>query len=85
MPLSLNTPVGDGHDNAPDDVADLEDALVAIGALTPEPGRPTPLPVVTPELDMAVTRYQAERGLKVDGVLAPGGPTERAINNDLAG
>mgnify|MGYP003675217611 CR=1 FL=1 len=85
MHFSLKSSVGDGHDNDPDDIADLEDSLVTIGAFTPRRGRPGPLPVITPELDMAVSRYQADRGLKVDGVLHPGGPTERAIQNDLAG
>lgn len=85
MRFVLGNSVGDGFENDPEDVANLEEGLTSIGAFSVGKRRPGPLPVITPELDMAISRYQSNRGLKVDGVLHPGGPTERAIQNDLAG
>ncbi len=85
MHISLRTPVGDGHENDPRDIADLQKSLVAVGAISPNRRATRSPEILTPEIDMAVSSYQADRGLKVDGQLHPGGPTERAINNDLAG
>jgi peptidoglycan hydrolase-like protein with peptidoglycan-binding domain len=82
--LQLSGGVGRGQDNDEDDVAATDGALRDIGAYVPppeyanEPQRYTTEPMVD-----ALTGFQEQNGLKVDGYALPGGPTERAINNRL--
>jgi len=80
--FQLKKPIGPNHVVDPDDVVRIKTALVDLGFLevpeegvTPWPGRPT---------IHAVADFQREKGLPVDGVVKPGGPTQRAINQSLA-
>jgi len=80
--FQLKKPIGPNHVVDPDDVVRIKTALVDLGFLevpeegvTPWPGRPT---------IHAVADFQREKGLPVDGVINPGGPTQQAINQSLA-
>jgi hypothetical protein len=84
--LYLQAPVGKGQENNPDDVEALDGTLRKINAYAPpaeyadNAQRYTTEPMIG-----ALERYQEQKGLKIDGVAKPGGPTERSINNDLLG
>lgn len=70
--------VGPNGKNDPADVAKLQDALVTQGAMDPKNatgyiGTPT---------TTAINTFQKNAGLKVDGVITPGGPTEAALTQD---
>ncbi len=84
--LNLRNGVGRGQENGEHDVFATDNALREIGAYTPppeyarEPQRYTTEPMVD-----ALEDFQEQNGLKIDGYAKPGGPTERAINNNLLG
>jgi hypothetical protein len=84
--LTLNAPAGNGQINDPADIAALDDSLRRINAYAPpleyanEPQRYATEPMIN-----ALEKFQEQNGLKIDGYAAPGGPTERAINNRLLG
>jgi peptidoglycan hydrolase-like protein with peptidoglycan-binding domain len=71
--------VGTGQSN-PADVRKVRSALRRTGY-----GRfpPRGATNVTPGLARAIRNFQTEYGLKPDGVIRPGGPTERALSMTL--
>ena len=79
----LRRPVGLGRSNDRDDIRTLKTMLHRIGQL-PEPEETFSGDFDTP-LEKAVTGFQQENGLAVDGRLMPGGETEhtlrRAVRN----
>lgn len=82
--LHLQAPVGKGQENNPDDVEALDGRLRSIRAYAPPPEyADNAQRYATEPMVSALERYQERHGLKIDGVALPGGPTERAINNEL--
>src|SRR5262249_26959845 len=82
--LNLANPVGRGQTNDEDDVETLDGALRDIGTYDPPPEYAgPPQRYATEPMVEALERFQEQNGLKVDGFAMPGGPTERAINNQL--
>lgn len=82
--LYLQSPVGKGQENNPEDVEALDDRLRRIKAyIPPAEYLESAQRYATEPMIGALERYQEEKGLKVDGIANPGGPTERAINNEL--
>lgn len=82
--LYLQSPVGKGQENNPEDVEALDDRLRKIKAyIPPAEYQENAQRYATEPMIGALERYQQDKGLKVDGIANPGGPTERAINNEL--
>lgn len=82
--LSLQSPVGKGQENNPDDIEAIDARLRKINAYSPPPEyADNPQRYATEPMVDALERYQERNGLKIDGIANPGGPTERAINNHL--
>lgn len=78
-PPALSAPVGPAAPNRPGDVGRVAEALRSAGFL----GRAQAGAFDSP-LDAGVRDFQRRRGLKVDGLLNPGGPTARALGRALA-
>ena len=77
----LRRPVGLGRSNDRDDIRTLKTMLHRIGRL-PEPEESFSGDFDTP-LEKAVTGFQRDNGLDVDGRLVPGGETERALRRSV--
>lgn len=73
--------VGNGRGCQLGDVLSLRAALNTLGRHGPKDRH---LPCLDQMLDTLVRAYQRNRGLKIDGWLAPDGPTARSIRFDLA-
>ena len=71
----LTGSVGNNLDNAPEDVSTTKTNLNALGYFDDD----TDNGYITRELDTGIKNFQKDNDLKVDGVLRPGGETERAI------
>lgn len=69
--LALGLPSRDG------DILTAKRLFQSIGRLEPPPGGFSPL--FDRDLDGAVRAFQEDNGLLVDGLITPGGPTERNI------
>lgn len=71
--------VGNNMRNSEKDVIGVRSALKAVGRHidNPESG------IITRDMDTAIKSYQKERGLKIDGILLPGGETESALIGDI--
>jgi len=78
----LRKPIGPNHVVEPGDVVRTKSALAGLGFFEPPDEGITPWPD-RPMID-AVTDFQRAYGLKPDGVINRGGPTEEAINAALA-
>lgn len=81
--LTLRGGVGLHQPNAPADVLDLKQALAVTGHYLADAARradPTP----EPDLNVALTAFQRDFNLTLDGVSLPGGETERRLN-EIAG
>ena len=83
--LSLTAPVGPPDlpktRNRADDVGRVEGALNSAGILG---GGERRRPVFDTRLETGVRDFQRRKGLRVDGLLNPGGPTIRALGRVLA-
>jgi peptidoglycan hydrolase-like protein with peptidoglycan-binding domain len=76
--------VGNSMDNHPDDVRTTKRNLKYAGYFDTDNGEDDPEnPILTRALDTRIKRFQADRGLKVDGILKPGGETERSLFETL--
>lgn len=73
--------VGNGRPCQPGDVLALRAALGSLGRHGPKDREQS---CIDRALDSVVRAYQRDRGLKIDGWLAPDGPTARSIRFDLA-
>jgi hypothetical protein len=78
---SLGGVVGNGRASRPEDVAKVQHAMGGLGRYR----RPNDEPngILDRGLDRAIRGYQADRGLKQDGWMAPRGETAREIGTDL--
>jgi peptidoglycan hydrolase-like protein with peptidoglycan-binding domain len=84
MLLTISAPVGRGQENEPNDVYATDNAMREAGIYSPDyPYDAGPARYLHDPMVEAVENFQQRNGLKVDGYLNPGGPTERAINNRL--
>lgn len=70
--------VGNNMVNEDEDVRHVKGALSRIG-LFDQSVAPEPHGIITHEMDTAIKGFQGAKGLKIDGVLEPGGETETAI------
>lgn len=71
----LRGPVGNGRANDLDDIRAVKSRLAESGHFSGD----TDNGYITREMDGAIRTFQSENGLKADGYLAPGGETERAL------
>lgn len=81
MPLftNLTGPVGAGRITRGADVTNTRKALKALGYYDGD----TDLEYNDARLDSSIRQFQRARGLREDGLLIPGGETEREINRSL--
>ena len=79
----LRREVGSGRDNDPRDILGLKQAFAALGRI----GRPEGgfTEIIDKPLADAIEGFQMDKGLLLDGMLTPGGETERNIRRDLGG
>jgi hypothetical protein len=75
--------VGNGRENREDDVRQVKRGLGAIGYWQ-EPRHGVNGIIDRGLDDEGITDFQADHDLKVDGWMAPGGPTEGALKTRLA-
>lgn len=80
--LMLRTPLGPDYLAEPEDILDAKRALIDLGYYQPLGGE-KPGAWVDNDLFAGIKRFQRDHGLKVDGLMRPGGPTEDAINTAL--
>ena len=78
----LSGSVGNSMDNAADDVLKTKRNLKNAGYFD-APDDDEKNPILTRALDTRIKSYQADRNLKVDGILKPGGETERSLFETL--
>jgi hypothetical protein len=78
---ALGASVGNEQTNAHADILWVKQALRDLGRYNPQ--RET-LPFIDRMLLEAVRAYQRDRGLRVDGLLRPGGPTEACLRVECA-
>lgn len=84
--LAIAASVGRGQRNASDDVFATDNAMREAEIYNPPaPYNSGPARYLHEPMVEAVENFQKVNGLKVDGYLNPGGPTERAINNQILG
>ncbi|MCC7168514.1 MAG: peptidoglycan-binding protein [Rhodospirillales bacterium] len=67
----------------PSDIVDTKQALYRLGYYRPQVGNILG-DWVDREMFGGIRKFQEDHGLKVDGIMRPGGPTETAINRRLA-
>lgn len=82
--FSLTGPLGTNYRVEPNDIVNTKRALAALGYYSVPPERGIDDWTDSPMFD-GIRRFQKANGLKVDGFMRPGGPTERAINQQVAG
>jgi hypothetical protein len=77
----LLRPVGNGRDNRQEDVLGVKHAMHSLGRYAePDYGMTG---YIDRPLDQTIRNYQADRGVRADGFLSPGGETERELDTDL--
>ena len=79
----LTDEVGNGRANREDDVRGLQRAFGTLGRV--EEPEDEPSGFIDRALDTAIHGCQRDKGLRVDGFMRPGGPTERSLQHDLRG
>lgn len=80
--LALQSPLGRDHVAEPADILDAKHALMALGYYQSLGGDP-PGAWVDNELFTGIRKFQRDQGLKIDGLMRPGGETEAAMNAAL--
>ncbi|WP_374303440.1 peptidoglycan-binding domain-containing protein [Ferrovibrio sp.] len=80
--LALQSPLGRDHVAEPADILDAKRALMALGYYQSLGGDP-PGAWVDNELFTGIRKFQRDQGLKIDGLMRPGGETEAAMNAAL--
>ncbi|MCR9221978.1 MAG: peptidoglycan-binding protein [Alphaproteobacteria bacterium] len=80
----LRSTIGRDDNIEPEDVRGAKSALAQLGDYDPTPaGGVDGIP--DRGFFKSLESYQSHKGLKVDGLMRPGGETERALKTDLAG
>ena len=77
----LRRTVGRGYNNHPADILRVKNVLTGLGLYNV--ARHGLRPSVNEEMFSAIENYQRLRGLRVDGVIRPGGKTERDIESTI--
>jgi len=72
--FSIDKPVTSSSFDMSDDVIKTQNALSDLGHFNTQ----------TPDIGEGLKSFQADNGLKVDGIMNPGGPTENALSQTLA-
>ncbi len=80
--LSLRAPLSPDHVVEPADILDTKKALMTLGYYQPLDGA-EPGAWVDRDLFAGIKQFQRDNGLKVDALVRPGGPTEKALNEAL--
>jgi len=80
--LKLRRTIASNVNTEPEDVLRTKSALTALGDYKPPQWGLTDIP--DGPLFEAVKSFQKRNGLRVDGQMDPGGPTERTVNRALA-
>ena len=75
----LRSPVGEYQDSDPDDVKQTRRNFNALGLESGDPERG----YIDRELDTTIREFQRDMDLKEDGLMNPGGETERTLNDAL--
>lgn len=78
---AITTPVGNGKNSNPLDILHIRKILKHLGRHNGD----TELEFIDHGLDRSIRKFQHDEGLRVDGILNPGGETERALNRALRG
>ncbi|MDV7340933.1 hypothetical protein RYZ26_15100 [Terasakiella sp. A23] len=73
--FSVDSPVSSSSFDMSDDVIKTQNALSDLGHFNTQ----------TPDIGAGLKSFQADNGLKADGIMNPGGPTENALSQTLAG
>lgn len=81
LPTALRETVGNGLTNHPGDIRNVKRTLSRLGYFDDD----TENDYITRDLDRSIRNFQRDNGLRADGVLRPGGETERAVQRDLWG
>lgn len=79
MKAFINRSVGNRMDNDPQDVVRVKGALARLGAFSDDGAEG----IITRSLDSAIRNFQRSEGLRIDGIMKPGGETEQAIRRVL--
>jgi murein DD-endopeptidase MepM/ murein hydrolase activator NlpD len=77
--FALSDSVGEKAANQPEDVRSLKRALAAVGQF-PQDKAQDPTGRLDADLELAVRSFQRDFNLKRDGLLRPGGETERTLD-----
>lgn len=77
--LNLRAALSPDHLAEPDDILDAKKTLMALDYYRPAEGAEAGA-WVDNDLFKGIRQFQRDNGLKVDGLIRPGGPTERAMN-----
>ena len=77
QPLKSN--IGNNRTNDPDDIVKTKRHLNKLGYFDED----TEVPFITKEMENGIIKYQKDKKLKIDGVMKPGGETERSIFEEL--
>lgn len=72
-------PVGNQLVSRTDDVLNVKNALSMLGFFHED----EPHGIITRELDSSIKNFQREKGLKIDGLMYPGGETETALSQAI--
>lgn len=81
--LNLKSPIGTNYRVDPNDLMDTKRALSDLGYYDVPPHRGIDDWTDDATFD-GIKRFQQDNGLKVDGFMWPGGPTEQKVNSKLA-
>jgi hypothetical protein len=81
--LNLKSPIGTNYRVDPNDLMHTKRALSDLGYYDVPPHRGIDDWTDDATFD-GIRRFQKDNGLKVDGFMRPGGPTEQAMNTSLA-
>ena len=76
---ALSAPIGNRQTSNANDLIQTRRNFSRLGRY----GGDTELSVLDRELDTTIRTFQRDKGLKQDGIMNPGGQTERALNRDL--
>jgi peptidoglycan hydrolase-like protein with peptidoglycan-binding domain len=82
-PPPIRAAVGSGGKNEARDVQSIQRTLGALGYL-PEDPFDSPHGVMDASTQEAIHAAQQDAGLRVDGLVSPGGETERALNGQIS-
>lgn len=81
--FALKEPMGTNYQVDPDDIVNTKQALNRLGYYDVPPERGID-DWTDDKMFKGIRSFQQDRGLKVDGFMRPGGPTEEAMNVELA-